>query len=1088
MILDGMWNFATDPDDQGERKEWHRPGAKLPAMPLPGYAPMANGTINVPGIWDNQGYGTETGNARHNFAGKGWYKRQVELPRSWAGRRAFLVITGVSRYAKVWINNRFLGEHVGYLSVQEYDVTPYAVPGKTATITIQVDSKQRWELDTMRGCSSLDIINVPWGGIWGHVFLEARSNVWMNDLYVQPDVPNSSCSVSATLNGKADLPGAAKLDVFDNDGQHVAEATTQLDARAAAGQLVSVKAPLPNAALWAPDSPTLYRARLSLIKGDQVLDAVESRFGMRQFTTDGFRLLLNGKRLMLCGYGDDHVYPEQMAMPSDKELHLKRLRVIKSYGFNYVRHHSTIMPPEYYDACDEVGVITTAEFPIEWDGLIPGLLIGPSAQFDQWRVHVKPGTDPKPAFDTYHREWAGAIMRHRNHPCILCWVMGNEIGWDPPRGSRFLLDTFYDIAKKRDPMRLYLDTDGNLTTDLLANPKLDRPTLAFYTIQFADEHGPSLNADKFRTPKPIKPVLSHEAGNYVTFSRPDLVDTFRHNLKPFWLTAGKRKLEKLGLLQEADGWAEKSERLYALLHKHNLESLRKNPYISGYNWWLFQDFWGSSDGIVDHYFRPKSITKEEVLKYNNTVVLLEDGLERTYRGTKRLEVKLLVSNFSTEPLQGELDWEVKAGDQSLANRHVATSRIPQGELAEASQINLELPETTSPRKLTITAEMTANGKRFANDWRSWLYPAVIRPAALPVPIFADDAQIKPRANCGVKPIPAKGDLNGRAVYVVSWPCDPRVLDAMKRGASVVALDGVDVLMSYPVTFATSWWCAGGSPQTNHTGTFVYDHPATRAMAPDGWCDEGWLDLLEGASKCVLESAPARPNVMIRALPSLALVEDDALLFEVGVEKGLLIVSGLNHRRAQGRPENDWLIARLLDHAAGFPKPQVKWPACFLPLSGFRRLVTNDGEDGFYPSYREDKARLFVCRQTKPGNLISWETTSVPKDFSGDRVTFVFAGGLGFSSEPKTEGFVLEIDGQGVLRFDMPATGKWESVDKRVELRLDVRRTNALDQFGLFFLKVPRDVLKAGEPCRLGVRSLGTGSRRSFFLNPYCGGA
>jgi len=228
--------------------------------------------------------------------------------------------------------------------------------------------------------------------------------------------------------------------------------------------------------------------------------------------------------------------------------------------------------------------------------------------------------------------------------------------------------------------------------------------------------------------------------------------------------------------------------------------------------------------------------------------------------------------------------------------------------------------------------------------------------------------------------------------------------------------------------------------------------------------------------------------MIRALPSLALVEDDALLFEVGVEKGLLIVSGLNHRRAQGRPENDWLIARLLDHAAGFPKPQVKWPACFLPLSGFRRLVTNDGEDGFYPSYREDKARLFVCRQTKPGNLISWETTSVPKDFSGDRVTFVFAGGLGFSSEPKTEGFVLEIDGQGVLRFDMPATGKWESVDKRVELRLDVRRTNALDQFGLFFLKVPRDVLKAGEPCRLGVRSLGTGSRRSFFLNPYCGGA
>jgi hypothetical protein len=57
--LDGVWSFATDPEDRGEREQWYRPGAKLPAMPLPGYAATADGTIRVPGIWDNQGYGTE---------------------------------------------------------------------------------------------------------------------------------------------------------------------------------------------------------------------------------------------------------------------------------------------------------------------------------------------------------------------------------------------------------------------------------------------------------------------------------------------------------------------------------------------------------------------------------------------------------------------------------------------------------------------------------------------------------------------------------------------------------------------------------------------------------------------------------------------------------------------------------------------------------------------------------------------------------------------------------------------------------------------------------------------------------------------
>ena len=59
------------------------------------------------------------------------------------------------------------------------------------------------------------------------------------------------------------------------------------------------------------------------------------------------------------------------------------------------------------------------------------------------------------------------------------------------------------------------------------------------------------NPDKFKTPRPKKPVIAHEEGNYITFSRPDLIDQFRHNIKPFWLTAGKEKLEALGLADEA---------------------------------------------------------------------------------------------------------------------------------------------------------------------------------------------------------------------------------------------------------------------------------------------------------------------------------------------------------------------------------------------------------------------------------------------------------------------------------------------------------------------------------------------------------
>ena len=164
-------------------------------------------------------------------------------------------------------------------------------------------------------------------------------------------------------------------------------------------------------------------------------------------------------------------------------------------------------------------------------------------------------------------------------------------------------------------------------------------------------------------------------------------------------------------------------------------------------------------------------------------------------------------------------------------------------------------------------------------------------------------------------------------------------DAAERGACVVMLgDGAGLFTTRVATLRTSWWKAGVNDglkhfpvgyEKNNCGTLVYDHPVTRAMAPDGWCDDGWHALVQDGFQFVLEDAPQRPNVIIRSLPGLAAVEDKAMLFEVGIGEGSLIVSGLNHARATGSPENQWLMARLLEYAAGDSKPAVSWPASAL---------------------------------------------------------------------------------------------------------------------------------------------------------------
>jgi len=1064
LSLDGPWTFATDPGNVGEAQKWYAPGAKLPAMPLAGYAPAADGRITVPGIWDAQGYGLETDKLRHNFVGKGWYKREVGLPRPPAGRRVFLRITGVHRGGKAWLDEHYLGEHIGYLSPFEYDITEHVAAGGKAAITLQVDSHQRWDVDGLFGAADLaDYFEAQWGGLWGHVSIEVRPDTWLEDLFLQPSVRPPACKASAVVRGRGRPATALRLEIRDLKGTVVAEATQPLAEPLKAGRALELDVALPQTRLWTPDTPELYVAALSLLDGAAVVDRVESRFGLRQIEVRGPYFYLNGKRLFLRGYGDDHIYPKEMARPADKALHLARLKLIKSYGFNFVRHHSTIMPPEYYDACDEAGMLVSAEFPIAYQNF-----------------YEKAG---KAALETHKREWDAVIRQLRNHPSIFDWCMGNEFWNGLP-----LAGDFAATAHRLDPTRPFVDSDG-LWPKVLER---DRETLDFYFLLFDVGKIPLDLPEKYRLDKPRKPVVSHETGNFVTFPRLDQFEGFKDNVKPYWTGPGIEKMRKLGLADEATAWAQKSERLYLFCHKNDLEALRRNPYISGHQWWLFQDYWTTSNGIVDFLFRPKSIRAEEVRRVVNDVVLLADGLKQTYRGKTLLQLGLVASNFSAAPLAGEaLTWRVRLDGAVLRSGEIKPVDVGQGEVAPVGKIELALPEVTGPARLTVEVELACGQARYANDWAAWLYPSQTPAPRCAVGVFADSAAMGLVKPLGAKPIPGGESLDPQAVYVVGT-LDHRTVDAAERGACLVLIGSQGFAPTVAATFKTSWW-KGSGPDDNNCGTVVYDHPITRDMAPDGWCDAGWYLLIQGARKYDLEALPAHPDVIIRGIPHLHLMADLALLFEARVGKGALVASGLNHAAAKDSPEGEWLLARLLEHAAGLPRPRSEIPAGFLRaqlpppvphVSGFQRVIQK-GEESAWHSYREDNVRVYVCRQTEAGNVVEWETAPAPADWKRSEVTFVFAGGLGFESQPKTGGFVLLVNGKDTLRFDVsPPVNRWSNEDGTVTLQFVPLRLVPQDRLGLFYVTIPRSLLEEGRPCRLSVRSLGQGSRRWFGLHAY----
>ncbi|NIA12823.1 MAG: hypothetical protein GWP08_01990 [Nitrospiraceae bacterium] len=1073
LDLDGTWSFRLDPESLGERDGWFAPSVSFPSP------------IQVPGAWDAQGFGEETEKLQHNYVGKGWYRRQATIPAQWQGRRVFVCFGGVYRSAKVWVNGQLVGQHLGYVSNFEFDVTSFVEPGQDSEVVVLVDSEQRWSEDALQGC--MDIIDhffTSWGGIWSHVTLEARSQAWLQDLFIAPRTAPSGCVVQMKVQGDASQAASVRVTISDAQGAAVASKTQKV----VPGEDVSLDIDLPEARLWTPETPYLYTAEVALLDGgDAKMDGLKSRFGVRSIAIRDTNFYVNGKKYFLAGYGDDCVYPDTIAPPPDKQFYIDRLRVAKSYGFNYVRHHSHFVAPEYYEACDEVGMFVSPELPIAYPRFYN-------------RAHGK-------ALELYKTEWAAAIKRYRNHPSIFDWCMSNELWEGMPRVGEDL----YRIAKELDSTRPVIDSDG-LFQPGFADGTKDRPTLDFLTVMFDILTTPLDNPEKFNTGTPLKPMISHETGNYVHFPRLDEIELFQTTFKPFWLTDARDRVTQAGLIEETPAWSAVSQQLYVQSHKMNIEALRKNPYISGYHWWLLQPWYCGSNGLLDVHRRPIDVAPDEIRRFNGPVVLLQDGIAQTYRAGGPLQVTLQLSNYSGAAIDnGRVTCRLMRDGQEIDTSVLSLGSVPNGTITTLDAVQFTLPETSTPQRVTVEAVLESEAVNQSNHWTAWVYPVETPKNDSKAAVYASPDTMALLAPLAPQPMPDAATLPSPAVYVARQ-LTGALLNAAEKGSCVVLLSPAGLFPTDCTTYKPAWWLGVFEGDSN-AGTFVYDNPVTRGLTPGGWCDASWFHLLQGAQTMLLDDLPEQPEVLIRALnshgaphPFSRYVDfeytwrNKSLLAQAKVGKGALIVSGLNFDVAvrNGGPEAMYVLSRLVDHARSFPTPKAEWPVAFVrdsiddspfakgPLiSGYSRLVYHKGEQGAGQSYRERTAAMYRIRQEEPFHLLTWETAPTPDT---PYTTFVFAGGFPFMAPPSgLPGFTLVVNGRRVLDFDTTKTQiRWLSEDGTVSLLYVPGHVKPSwsETAGLFYLAVPRNLLTPGEACKLEVRPRGSDNKRYFGLNPY----
>ena len=399
--------------------------------------------INLPHDWAIEGPFTHTGGGgmgRLPSAGIGWYRKHLNIPANDAGKSIFLEVDGAMSYSTVWLNGKLVGGWpYGYASWR-LDLTPYVKPGGENLLAIRLDNpttSSRW---------------YPGGGIYRNVWLVRTAPVhvahWGTDL-TTPEVSTAAAKINLRVtvdndsNDAADVRVSTQIFPLDASGQRTLTlagivAPVALHVPPHGSATAEGPGTVPHPKLWGPpprQKPNRYVAITTVSQGDKVVDTYETRFGIRTLKFDpNLGFFINGQHVPLNGVCDHHDLGALGAALNFRALQ-RQLEMLQEMGCNALRTSHNPPAPEFLELADEMGFLVLDE------------------AFDVW-VRQKTPLDFHLIFPDWHEQDLRAqLRRDRNHPSVVFWSIGNEVGEQYTPDGGIWAKALCDIVHEEDPTR-----------------------------------------------------------------------------------------------------------------------------------------------------------------------------------------------------------------------------------------------------------------------------------------------------------------------------------------------------------------------------------------------------------------------------------------------------------------------------------------------------------------------------------------------------------------------------------------------------------------------------------------------------------
>lgn len=380
-------------------------------------------TVSLPHTWNQWDAVDDAAGYRRSAS---WYVKELTLTLP-SEQRQILYFEGANTKAKVFVNGKEVGGHVGGYLGFEVDITEALRADEANTIAVRVTNEI--DRDLIPSQKSDFFI---YGGLTRDVWLKTVPIQHVKNIAIStPSVTKASAETTVKIVASAEATGSVQAQILDPQGRIVATASDRLDQ----GMANLSFPPLTRPQLWSVDNPNLYEMRVVLESSG---DVVSEKFGYRffRFAPNG-PFYLNGERLLLRG---THRHEEHAGLGAamSNELHRRDIELMKGMGVNFLRLGHYPQDPAIYKACDELGIILWDELP--------------------WCRGGKGGAAWEANTERLFRE---QITQNYNHPSIFFWSLGNELYWlpdfeggDDTEQLNAYLRKLNDIAHDLDPGRL----------------------------------------------------------------------------------------------------------------------------------------------------------------------------------------------------------------------------------------------------------------------------------------------------------------------------------------------------------------------------------------------------------------------------------------------------------------------------------------------------------------------------------------------------------------------------------------------------------------------------------------------------------